>query len=118
SGTFTCTVEAGISTGRGSGCRAVAVNIKKVNNRKETSHIAVMSIDVLVLLTLILAIELMIVINCIYRNPLTPSVFHCGSTGNHRLFSMCCCVGLDNREARFVIGIGQFVDFGSEDVIH
>src|SRR5690606_29354448 len=58
SGTFTWVTDAGVSTSNGSGCLAVAVNIKNVSSRKDTSHMAVMSIVVLALLTFALGITL------------------------------------------------------------
>src|SRR5690606_40009553 len=61
SGTFTCVTDAGVSTGSGSGARAVAVNIKNVSNRKDTSHMAVMSIVVLALFTFTFGIMVILV---------------------------------------------------------
>src|SRR5690606_23034895 len=56
SGTLIWVTDAGVSTGNGSGCRAVAVNTKNVSKRNDTSHMAVMSIVVLALFTFALAI--------------------------------------------------------------
>jgi formate-dependent nitrite reductase membrane component NrfD len=47
SGNLVSRVEAGVSTGSGSGTLAVDVITKKESNKKATSHIAVMSIFVL-----------------------------------------------------------------------
>jgi hypothetical protein len=51
-------VDAGVSTGFGSGTFDVAVIIKKDNNKNATSHMAVMSILVLFLDVFIFAILL------------------------------------------------------------
>src|SRR5690606_5769230 len=58
SGNFACEYEAAVSTTNVSGWRAVAVRTKDVRSRKDTSHIAVMSIDVLALLTFALPISI------------------------------------------------------------
>jgi uncharacterized membrane protein YbhN (UPF0104 family) len=55
-GTLNSYVDEGVETASGSGCLAVAVKMKKVSNNDATSHMAVISVTVLVLLTLILGI--------------------------------------------------------------
>ncbi|MNT80774.1 hypothetical protein D3C72_2202880 [compost metagenome] len=57
-GTLNSYVDEGVDTASGSGCLAVAVNMKNVSNSAATSHMAVISVTVLVLLTLILGIIL------------------------------------------------------------
>src|SRR5690606_20173435 len=113
SGTFTCVVDAGVSTGSGSGARAVAVNIKNVSNKKDTSHMAVMSIVVLALFTFTFGMLVILVYYYIDTMQLQ-RIFHKSRKKFHHFLFVTCRICLYDREASLVNRIGEGINFRSK----